>query len=139
MSFFLKTLKRFAKARKFIKIDIHNAYHRIRIRKNNKWKIAFHIRHNQFKYQIMLFNFINVFVIFQSYVNRAFKSYINVCCVIYLNDVLIYSKIKKQHWKNIYKILRALLAHRLYTKLSKYAFNCIEIFFFNFIINRRDI
>ena len=43
----------------------------------------------------MFFNFINVFVIFQLYVNRAFKSYTNVYYVIYLNDVLIYSKIEK--------------------------------------------
>ena len=41
--FFLKMLKRFAKARRFIKIDIHNAYHRIWIRKNDEWKIAFRI------------------------------------------------------------------------------------------------
>ena len=139
MSFFLKTLKRFVKARKFIKINIRNAYHRIRIRKNDEWKITFRIWYDQFEYQIMSFDFINVFVIFQSYVNRAFKSYINICCVIYLNDVLIYSKIKKQHWKNVCKILRALLAHRLYAKFSKYTFNCIEISFFDFIINRRDI
>ena len=132
LSFFLKTLKRFAKARKFIKIDIHNTYYRIWIRKNNEWKIAFRIRYDQFEYQIMSFNFINVFVIFQSYVNRAFKSYINIYCVIYLNDVLIYLKIEKQHWKNVYKILRALFAHQLYAKLSKCAFNCIEIFFFWF-------
>ena len=97
LSFLSKTLKRFAKARKFIKIDIHNAYHRIWIRKNDEWKIAFRIRYDQFEYQIISFNLVNVFVIFQSYVNRVFKSYINVCCVIYLNDVLIYSKIEKQH------------------------------------------
>ena len=95
LSFFLKTLKQFAKARKFIKIDIRNAYHRIRIRKNDEWKIAFRIRYDQFEYQIMFFDLVNVFVIFQSYVNRAFKSYINVYYMIYLDDVLIYSKIEK--------------------------------------------
>ena len=50
LSFFLKMLKRFAKARRFIKIDIRNAYHRIQIRKNDEWKIAFRIRYNQFEY-----------------------------------------------------------------------------------------
>ena len=57
----------------------------------------------------------------------------------YLDDVLIYSKIEKQHWKNVRKILRALFTHRLYAKLSKCAFNCIEVSFLDFIINRRDI
>ena len=139
LSFLLKMLKQFAKARRFIKIDIYNVYHRIRIRKNDEWKIAFRIRYDQFEYQIMSFDLVNTSVIFQSYVNRAFKSYINVCCVIYLNNVLIYSKIEKQYWKNVRKILRALFAHQLYAKFSKCAFNCIEISFFNFIINRRDI
>ena len=50
LSFFLKMLKQFAKARKFIKIDIRNVYHRIWIRKNDEWKIAFRIRYDQFKY-----------------------------------------------------------------------------------------
>ena len=139
LSFFSKTLKRFAKVRRFIKINIRNVYHRIQIRKNDEWKIAFCIRYDQFEYQIMPFNLVNVFVTFQSYVNRALKSYINVYYVIYLNDVLIYSKIEKQHWKNVRKILRALFAHQLYAKFSKCAFNCIEVSFLNFIVNRRDI
>ena len=50
LSLFSETLKRFVKARKFIKINIRNAYHRIRIRKNDEWKIAFRIQYNQFKY-----------------------------------------------------------------------------------------
>ena len=45
----------------------------------------------------MFFNFINVSIIFQNYVNKAFKSYIDVFCVIHLNDMLIYSKSKKLH------------------------------------------
>ena len=95
--FDLKTLKRFVKARRFIKINICNAYYRIRIRKDNEWKIIFRIRYNQFKYQSMLFDLVNAFIISQYYINRALKSYINVYCVIYLNDVLIYSKIKEQY------------------------------------------
>ena len=87
----------------------------------------------------MFFDLVNVFVIFQSYINRAFKSYINIYYVIYLNDVLIYLKIEKQYYKNVCKILRASFAHRLYTKFLKYAFNYIEVFFLDFIINRRDI
>ena len=90
-------LEQFVKTRKFIKINIRNTYYCIRIRKNDERKIAFRIRYDQFEYQIMLFDFVNVFIIFQSYVNCALKLYINVYCVIYLNDILIYSKIKKQH------------------------------------------
>ena len=97
LSLLSKILKRFAYAKHFIKINIRNAYYKIRIRKINKWKIVFRIRYNQFEYQIMPFNFANVSTIFQNYVNKTFKSYIDVFYVIYLNDILIYSKSKKLH------------------------------------------
>ena len=83
----------------------------------------------------MFFNFANALATFQSYINKTFKSYIDVFCVIYLNDVLIYLKSKKLYWKYMRKILRALLKHRFYIKLSKCAFNRDEITFLRFIIN----
>ena len=49
----------------------------------------------------MSFNLANVSIIFQNYVNKAFKSYIDVFYVIYLNDILIYSKSKKLHWEHM--------------------------------------
>ena len=87
----------------------------------------------------MLFDLVNAFLIFQFYVNIALKLYINLYHVINLNDVLIYSKIEKQHWKNIRKIIRALLTHSLYAKFSKCAFNLLKITFLDFIINRCNI
>ena len=90
-------LDRFTSARYFIKIDIRNAYHRIRIRKNDEWKTAFRTRYEQFKYQMMFFDLVNTSAIFQFYVNEALKSYIDIYCMMYLNDVLIYSNSKEQH------------------------------------------
>ena len=106
-----KMLNHFAHARHFIKIDIHNIYHRIWICKNDEWKMTFHTCYDQFEYQMMLFKLINASAIFQSYVNHALKSFMNICCVIYLNDVLIYFEMKKQHWKHVCKILRMLLKY----------------------------
>ena len=90
LSLLFETLKRFVNVKYFIKINIRNVYHWIRIREENKWKIVFRIYYEQYEYQIMFFDFVNVFVIFQFYVNETFKSYIDVFCVMYLNDVLIY-------------------------------------------------
>ena len=78
LSILLKTLDRFASAWHFIKIDIRNTYHRIRIRKNDEWKIAFRTRYEQFEYQIISFDLVNTLAIFQSYINNALKSYINI-------------------------------------------------------------
>jgi len=134
-----ETLNHFTHARHFIKIDIHNIYHCIWIRKSDEWKTTFHTYYNQFKYQMMLFELTNASAIFQFYVNHALKSFMNICCVIYLNDVLVYFETKEQHWEHVCKILRALLKYWLYVKLSKCTFNRNEVIFLRFVIKWRDI
>ncbi len=134
-----ETLNCFAYARHFIKIDICNIYHCIWICKSNEWKMTFHTCYNQFEYQMMLFELINASVIFQFYVNHTLKSFMNICCVIYLNDVLVYSEMKEQHWEHVCKILRMLLKYQLYIKLSKCTFNRSKIIFLKFMIKWRNI
>ena len=87
----------------------------------------------------MFFEFANIFVTFQSYVNKTFKLYFNIFCVIYLDDMFIYLETEKKHWKYVLIILRVLLKYKLYAKLFKYAFNYSEITFLNFVINKNDI
>ncbi len=139
LSLLSKTLNHFAHAKHFIKIDIHNVYHHIQIRKSDEWKMTFHTRYDQFEYQMMLFELTNAFVIFQFYVNHTLKLFMNICCVIYLNDVLVYSETKEQHWEHVCKILRTLLKYQLYIKLSKCTFNCSKVIFLRFVIKQRNI
>ncbi len=139
LSLLSETLNRFAHARHFIKIDIHNVYHRIQIRKNDEWKTTFHTRYDQFEYQMMLFKLTNASAIFQFYVNHMLKLFMNICCVIYLNDILVYSEMKEQHWEHMCKILRALLKYRLYVKLLKCTFNRNDVIFLRFVIKWRSI
>ena len=91
LSFITKILNRFNNAKKFIKLNLKNAYHRIKIKINNKWKTTFRTRYNYFEYQIMFFELINASTIFQIYINKILRKYINVICVVYLNNILIYS------------------------------------------------
>ena len=134
-----ETLERFAHAKHFTKIDIRNAYHRIRIRKGDEWKTAFRTRYGQFEYQVMPFGLANAPATFQSYVNKALKPYLDIFCVVYLDDVLIYSETEKEHWEHVRMVLRALLEHRLYAKLSKCAFNRSEVTFLGFVVGRDGI
>ncbi len=139
LSLLFETLNRFAHARHFIKIDICNIYHHIWICKSDEWKMTFHTCYDQFKYQMMLFELINASAIFQFYVNHTFKSFMNICCVIYLNDVLVYFEMKEQHWEHVCKILCTLLKYQLYIKLSKCTFNHNEVIFLRFMIEWRSI
>ncbi len=87
----------------------------------------------------MLFKLTNASAIFQFYVNHMLKLFMNICCVIYLNDILVYSEMKEQHWEHMCKILRALLKYRLYVKLLKCTFNRNEVIFLRFVIKWRSI
>ncbi len=139
LSLLSETLNHFTYARHFIKIDICNIYHCIQICKSDEWKTTFHTCYNQFEYQMMLFELINTFTIFQFYVNYMLKLFINICCVIYLNDILIYFKMKEQHWEHMCKILHTLLKYWLYIKLLKCTFNCSKVIFLRFMIKWRNI
>ena len=111
LSLLSEMLNHFAHARHFIKINICNIYYCIQICKSNEWKITFYTCYDQFEYQMMLFELINSSAIFQFYVNHMLKLFMNICCIIYLNDILVYSEMKKQHWKYVHKILHMLLKY----------------------------
>ena len=132
-------LDRFAHARRYTKIDIRNAYHRIRVKKGDEWKTAFRTRYGQYEYQVMPFGLVNAPATFQSYVNEALKPYLDDFCVVYLDDVLIYSETEEEHWIHVRKVLKALLAYRLYAKLSKCAFNRTEVTFLGFVVGEEGV
>ena len=87
----------------------------------------------------MFFDLVNASIIFQAHINKILKSFVDVFCVIYFDDVLIYSNLEKKHWKHVHKILIVLLKHKLYVKLSKCIFNHEKIIFFEFIIIFQNI
>ena len=87
----------------------------------------------------MPFGLANAPATFQAYVNKTLKPYIDVFYVVYLDDVLIYSETEDSHWEHVQRVLRALLEHCLYAKLSECAFNCSKITFLGFIVNQHGI
>ena len=81
----------------FIKLDIKNAFNKLCIQKEDEWKMTFHTRFNLYKYLIMLFDFINASTFFQIYMNQTLFEFLNIICLIYLNDILIFNEIRKKH------------------------------------------
>jgi hypothetical protein len=102
-SFFLmkKILNRFNGVAIYTKLDLKNIYYRIRIRKGDEWKTAFKIRYSHFEYKIMLFSFINVPAIFQTYINKALINLIDINYIVYFNNIFIYSSIYAEHQRYI--------------------------------------
>ena len=98
LSLITKTLNRLNDFKQFIKFNFKNVYHRIRIKRDDEWKTTFRTRYKYFEYQIMSFELVNASAIFQTYINKMLKKLVNNICVIYLNDILIYSENSTKHW-----------------------------------------
>ena len=79
------------KARIYTKISLQQAYHLVHITKGDKWKTAFWTRYGAFKWSVMPFGLTNAPAAFQCFMNNVFSDFLDVCIVVYLNDILIYS------------------------------------------------
>ncbi len=123
----------------FTKLNIRNAYHRIRIRKRDKWKITFRTRYNHFEYIIIFFGLVNTPAIFQLYINRALIGFINIYYIIYLDNIFIYSINPADHQRYVREVLKRFRNFKLYLKLFKCEFSVDRVEFFGFVIITRGI
>jgi hypothetical protein len=82
----------------------------------------------------MSFSLTNTLTTFQAYINKALSRLVNYFVVIYLNNILIYSKPGEDYYAYIRIVIERLRKHKLYTKLSKYFFNIKKVKFLGFII-----
>ncbi len=85
----------------FIKLNIKNAFNKFCIWEEDEWKMTFHTRFDLYKYLMMLFDLINASTFFQIYMNQTLFEFLNIICFIYLNDILIFSKIRKKHVQHL--------------------------------------
>ena len=135
----MKVLDRLSSIKIFSKLNIKDIYHCIRIQADDEWKTVFQTQFDLFEYLILFFDLTNASAFFQFYINRALSEYLNVFCIVYLNDVLIYSETEAEHVEHVQKILTWLLKFKLYIKLSKCMFHVTEIDFLDFWINTESV
>ena len=113
LSLITQMLDQLVEKQYFIKLDLKNVYHRIRIREDNEWKTTFRTRYEHFEYTVMFFDLINASTTFQVYINKILARLINVFCVIYLNDILIYFDDRNTHVEHVQQILKRLQQYNL--------------------------
>lgn len=134
-----ETLDRLSGCSQFTKLDLKNAYHRIRIREGDEWKTAFRTRYGHFEYTVMPFGLCNAPATFQAYINKALAGITDVFCVVYLDDILIFSKEGEDHWDHVKQVLRRLRKFNLYVNLKKCVFAVKEVEFLGFLVNTEGV
>ena len=134
-----ETIDRLANAKIFIKLDLRDAYYRIRIKPGDKWKIAFRTRYGYYEYLVMFFRLINAPATFQVYINEALGDLLDITCVIYLDDILIYNDNVEEYKEYIRQILKRFRKYGFFVKLSKYKFSVTEVEFFDYIIGTAGV
>lgn len=85
----------------YTKLNIRDAYHMIRIAKGDEWKTAFRTKYGLFEYMVIPFRLTNTLSTFQRWVNNILQEYLNINCLVYFNNILIFSKDLEHHREDI--------------------------------------
>ena len=126
-------------AKVFSLIDLRSAYHQIRIKPEDIPKTAFRTRYGHFEFRVLTFGFTNAPATFQTLMNDIFRDMIDVCVIVYLDDILIYSRSKEEHQKHLNLVLQRLRDHELYAKRSKCDFGSTSVKYLGFVVSDQGI
>ncbi|GJU14630.1 putative reverse transcriptase domain-containing protein [Tanacetum coccineum] len=106
----------------YSKIDLRSGYHQLRVREEDIPKTAFRTRYGHYEFQVMPFGLTNAPAVFMDLMNRVCKPYLDKFVIVFIDDILIYSKSKKEHEEHLRQILKLLKKEELYAKFSKCEF-----------------
>ncbi|GJP57848.1 hypothetical protein CLOP_g17626 [Closterium sp. NIES-67] len=126
-------------ARFFSKIDLRGGYHQIRVFADDCHKTAFRTRYGSYEYTVMPFGLTNAPSTLQLTMNGVFRDLLDKCVIVYLDDILIYSKTQEQHLKDLEQVFRRLQENRLITKGSKCEFLKSELEFLGHVVGADGI
>jgi len=127
------------KARVYTKIDLWHTYHLVCIVKGDKWKTAFWTCYGAFKWSVMPFGLTNAPATFQRFMNDVFSNLLDVCIVVYLDNILIYSDDITQHRRHVKEVLKRLQKAGLYTKAEKCEFHSDSVEYLGYVLSPSDL
>src|SRR5436305_11041666 len=112
-------MDRLVGAKYFSKIDLYSGYHQIRIKEEDMSKTAFRSRYGYYEFLVLPFGLTNAPATFMILMNNIFREYLDDFVIVYLNNILIYSRTKEEHADHLQTGLKTLRQHRLYAKAKK--------------------
>ncbi|KAJ8753028.1 hypothetical protein K2173_008816 [Erythroxylum novogranatense] len=126
-------------ARVFSKIDLRSGYHQLRIKETDVSKTAFRTRYGHFEFLVMPFGLTNAPAVFMDLMNRVFKSFLDRFIIVFIDDILVYSKSDVEHEDHLRVTLETLRKNELYAKFDKCKFWLREVVFLGHVISERGV
>nr|GEW77563.1 putative reverse transcriptase domain-containing protein [Tanacetum cinerariifolium] len=126
-------------SRYFSKIDLQSDYHQLRVREEDIPKTAHRMKNEHFEFTVMPFGLTNAPAVFMNLMNHVCRPYLDKFVIVFIDDILIYSKSKEEHEVHLKLILELLEKEKLFEKLSKCEFWLQEVCFFRHVVNSKGI
>ncbi|GJZ69154.1 reverse transcriptase domain-containing protein [Tanacetum coccineum] len=121
------------------KDDLRSGYHQLRVNEEDISKTAFRTRYGHFKFIVMPFGLTNAPAVFMNLMNRVCKLYLDKFVIVFIDDILIYSRSKEEHEDHLRLVLELLRQEKLFAKFSKCEFWLQEVHFLGHVINQDGI
>ena len=123
----------------FSKIDLRSGYHQLKMRATDVPKTAFRTRYGHYEFVVMSFGLTNAPAAFMSLMNGIFKPYLDLFVIVFIDDILVYSKSKKEHEEHLRMVLEMLREKKLYAKFSKCEFWLDAVSFLGHVVSKDGV
>nr|GEV53875.1 hypothetical protein [Tanacetum cinerariifolium] len=123
----------------FSKIDLWSGYHQLRVHENDIPNTTFRTRYEHFEFMVMPFGLTNAPAVFMDLMNRVCKPYLDKFIIVFIDDILVYSKSKDEHEDHFRMVLELLKKEELYAKFSMCEFWLQEVQFLGHVVNQSGI
>ncbi|KAL0553796.1 hypothetical protein IC582_007700 [Cucumis melo] len=123
----------------FSKIDLRSGYHQLRIKDEDVPKTAFRSKYGHYEFVVMSFGLTNAPAVFMDLMNRVFREFLDTFVIVFIDDILIYSKTEAEQEKHLRMVLQTLRDNKLYAKFSKCEFWLKQVSFLGHVVSKAGV
>ncbi|KAL0551684.1 hypothetical protein IC582_010773 [Cucumis melo] len=123
----------------FSKIDLRSGYHQLRIKDEDIPKTAFRSRYGHYEFIVMSFGLTNAPAVFMDLMNKVFREFLDTFVIVFIDDILIYSKTEAEHEGHLRMVLQTLRDNKLYAKFSKCEFWLKQVSFLGHVVSKAGV